>query len=127
MKLKKEDQSVDNLVLVRRGSRIPMEGVTETKCEAETEGMSIQRLPHLGTHPINNHCFSFYFHVLNHFIDSLLLFDCTFLYFFKTFIYFLFKGIYHVHKIGFKVIFGVSAIFEYLGLAVISRMLGLWW
>jgi hypothetical protein len=32
-----------------------MEGVTETKCEAETEGMTIQRLPHLGIHPINYH------------------------------------------------------------------------
>ena len=33
----------------------PMEGVTETKFGAETEGMTIQRLPHLGIHPINNH------------------------------------------------------------------------
>jgi hypothetical protein len=32
-----------------------MEGVKETKCGAETEGMTIQRLPHLGIHPINNH------------------------------------------------------------------------
>jgi hypothetical protein len=32
-----------------------MEGVTETKCGAETEGMTIQRLPHLGIHTINNH------------------------------------------------------------------------
>jgi hypothetical protein len=32
-----------------------MEGVTETKCEAETEGMTIQRLFHLGIHPIYNH------------------------------------------------------------------------
>jgi hypothetical protein len=32
-----------------------MEGVTETKCEAETEGMTIKRLPHLSIHPINNH------------------------------------------------------------------------
>jgi hypothetical protein len=30
-----------------------MEGVT--KCGAETEGMTIQKLPHLGIHPINNH------------------------------------------------------------------------
>jgi hypothetical protein len=56
MKLKKkEDQSVDTLVLLKRGNETPMEGVTETKCEAETEGMTIQRLPHLGIHPINNH------------------------------------------------------------------------
>jgi hypothetical protein len=54
MKLKrKEDQSVNPLVLLRRGIKIPMERVTETKCEAETEGMTIQRLPHLGIHPIN--------------------------------------------------------------------------
>ena len=52
---KKEDQSVDTLVLLRRGNKIPMEGVTETKYEAETEGMTIQRLPHLGIHPIYNH------------------------------------------------------------------------
>ena len=52
MKLKKKE---DTLVLIRRGNKIPMEGVTETKCGAETEGMTIQRLPHLGIHPINNH------------------------------------------------------------------------
>jgi hypothetical protein len=56
MKLKKkEDQSVDTSILLRRGNKIPMEGVIETKCGAETEGMNIQRLPHLRTHPINNH------------------------------------------------------------------------
>jgi hypothetical protein len=49
MKLKKkEDQSVDTSVLLRRGNKIPMEGDTETKCGAETEGKAIQRLPHLG-------------------------------------------------------------------------------
>ena len=32
-----------------------MEGVTETKFGAETEGGTIQRLPHLGIHSINNH------------------------------------------------------------------------
>jgi hypothetical protein len=54
MKLKKkEDQSVNTSILLRRGNRIPMEGVTETKCGAETEGMTIQRLPHLRIHPIN--------------------------------------------------------------------------
>jgi hypothetical protein len=31
------------------------EGVTETKCRAETEGKAIQRLPYLGIHLINNH------------------------------------------------------------------------
>jgi hypothetical protein len=32
-----------------------MEGVTETMFRAETEGTTIQRLPHLGIHFINNH------------------------------------------------------------------------
>jgi hypothetical protein len=42
MKFKeKEDQSVDTSVLLRRGNKIPMEGVTETKCGAETEGRAI--------------------------------------------------------------------------------------
>jgi hypothetical protein len=53
MKLKKkEDQSVDTLVLLRRGKKIPMGGGTETKHEAETEGKAIQRLPYLGIHSI---------------------------------------------------------------------------
>jgi hypothetical protein len=56
MELKrKEDQSVDTSVLFRKGNKIPMEGVTETKYEAETEGMTIQRLTHFGIHLINNH------------------------------------------------------------------------
>jgi hypothetical protein len=56
MKLKKkEDQSVDTWVLLRRRNKIPMEGFTETKCRAETKGKTIQRLPHLGIHPIYNH------------------------------------------------------------------------
>jgi hypothetical protein len=43
MKLrKKEDQSVDILVLLVRQNKIPNERVTETKCGAETEGMTIQ-------------------------------------------------------------------------------------
>ena len=55
MKLKKkEDQSVDTSFLLRMGNKIPMEGVTETKFGAETKEMTIQRLPHMGTHPINN-------------------------------------------------------------------------
>jgi hypothetical protein len=41
---------VDTSILLRRGNKIPMEGVTETKFRAETEGMSNQRLPHLGIH-----------------------------------------------------------------------------
>ena len=54
MKLKKkEDQSVDTLFL-RMGNKIPMEGVIESKFGADPEGITIQRLPHLGIHPINN-------------------------------------------------------------------------
>jgi hypothetical protein len=55
MKLKKkEDQSMDTLFFLRRGNKIPMGRDTETKYEAETEGKTIQRLPHLGIHPQNN-------------------------------------------------------------------------
>jgi hypothetical protein len=55
MKLKKkEDQSVDISILLIRGNKILMEGITETKYGAETEGMNIQRLPHIGTHPKYN-------------------------------------------------------------------------
>jgi hypothetical protein len=55
MKLKKEDQSMDTSILLRRGNKIPREGVAETKFRAETEVMTIQRLPHLGIHPTINH------------------------------------------------------------------------
>jgi hypothetical protein len=55
MKLKKEDHSVDTSILLRRGNKIPMEGGTETKFRAESELMTIQRLPHLGFYSINNH------------------------------------------------------------------------
>jgi hypothetical protein len=56
MKLKKkEDQSVDTSILPKRGDKIPMKGVTETKFRAETERMIIQRLPCLRIHPIYNH------------------------------------------------------------------------
>ena len=44
---KKEEQSMDTLVLLRRGNKIPIEGDTETKCGAENEGKTIQRLAHL--------------------------------------------------------------------------------
>jgi hypothetical protein len=55
MKLKKkEDQSVDTSILLRRRNKILMEGVTERKFGADTEGRTIQRLPHLGIYPINN-------------------------------------------------------------------------
>jgi hypothetical protein len=52
---KKEDQSVVTLILLRRGDKIPMKRVTETKYEEETEGMTVQRLIHLEFHLINNH------------------------------------------------------------------------
>jgi hypothetical protein len=56
MKLKKkEDQSVDVSILLRRRNKIPMEGVTETKFRAETEGMTIQRLPHPWIRPISHY------------------------------------------------------------------------
>jgi hypothetical protein len=32
-----------------------MEGVTETKFGAEMKGWTVQRLPHLGIHPIISH------------------------------------------------------------------------
>jgi|UPI000048525C hypothetical protein len=42
MKLKKKkDQSVATLILLRRENKIPMEGVKERKCGAETKGMTI--------------------------------------------------------------------------------------
>jgi hypothetical protein len=56
MKLKKkEDQSVYTLLLLRMGKKIPMEGVTETKFRAKSEGKTIQRLHHPGTHSIYTH------------------------------------------------------------------------
>jgi hypothetical protein len=42
---KKEDQNVEILT----GGNI------EIKCGAETEGKAIQRLPHMGIHPIYSH------------------------------------------------------------------------
>jgi hypothetical protein len=56
MKLKKkEDQSVDTSILLTRENKIHMVGVTETKFGAEAKGVTIQRLPHLGIHPINHY------------------------------------------------------------------------
>jgi hypothetical protein len=56
MKLKKkEEQSVGASVLLRMGNKILTGVNTETKCGAETEGKAIQRLPHLGIHPIYSH------------------------------------------------------------------------
>jgi hypothetical protein len=55
MKHKKEDQSVDTLVLLGRGNKIPMGGDSETKCGAETEGKTIQKLLYLRIHLIYSH------------------------------------------------------------------------
>jgi hypothetical protein len=52
MKLKKKDQGMDASVLLRRGNEIIMGGNTKTNCGAKLEGKAIQRLPHLGIHPI---------------------------------------------------------------------------
>jgi hypothetical protein len=52
---KKEDQSVDNSIFLRRGNKIPMGGDTETNCGAEAEGKTIQRLSHLGIYHIYCH------------------------------------------------------------------------
>ena len=49
---KKEDQCVDTLDLLRRGMKILMAGDSETKCGAETEEKTIQRMPFLEIHPI---------------------------------------------------------------------------
>jgi hypothetical protein len=55
LKKKEEEGSVDTLLLLRMGNKVPMEGVTETKFGAKTEGKTIQRLPHPGIQPIYNH------------------------------------------------------------------------
>jgi hypothetical protein len=49
---KKKGQSVNASVLLRRGNKILTGANMETKCGAETKGKAIQRLLHLGIHPI---------------------------------------------------------------------------
>jgi hypothetical protein len=51
---KKEDPSVDASAL-RRGNKTHTGANTVTKCGAETEVKTIQRLPHLWIHPIYSH------------------------------------------------------------------------
>jgi hypothetical protein len=51
----KEDRSVGALVLLTRENKILMGENTKPKCGADTEGKAIQRLPHLGNHPIYSH------------------------------------------------------------------------
>jgi hypothetical protein len=53
--MKKEDQSMDTSVFLRKGNKILVGTNTETKCGAETEGKTIQRLPHLEIHTIYSH------------------------------------------------------------------------
>ena len=56
MKLKKkEDQSVDTSIFLRRGNKTAMERITAAKCGADTEGMTTQRVPHLEIDPIYKH------------------------------------------------------------------------
>jgi hypothetical protein len=51
----KEEQNVDTSVFLRHVNKLLTGGNMETKCGAESERKTIQRLPNLGTHPINNH------------------------------------------------------------------------
>jgi hypothetical protein len=51
---KKENQSLETSILLRRENKTPMEGVTETNFRAETEGMTSPRLYHLGSYPTGN-------------------------------------------------------------------------
>ena len=46
-----KDQTVDTVILLRRGNKIPMEGFTEIKSGAETEGKTSQTLPYQGSVP----------------------------------------------------------------------------
>jgi hypothetical protein len=52
---KNEDQSVNTSIILGRRNKIIMKGVTETRCEAESGGMTIQRLLYLGIHSIYHH------------------------------------------------------------------------
>lgn len=48
------------------------------------------------------------------------------MHFFKGFIHFIFKGLYHLHKIGFKITFLCFSFVSTSG-ACCSRIAGLWW
>jgi hypothetical protein len=50
-----ENQILLTSFLLRMGNKISIEGITETKFGAETEGRNIQRLIHQGIHPIDSH------------------------------------------------------------------------
>jgi hypothetical protein len=60
---KREDQWVDTSFLLKIGNKIPMRGVIEKKFGAKTNELTIQRLPHLGIHPIINHQTQTLFHM----------------------------------------------------------------
>ena len=49
---KKEEQRMDILVLLTRGSKIPTVEDTETKCGSESKEKTMQRLPLFVIHPI---------------------------------------------------------------------------
>ena len=55
MPKKKEEQSINTLVLLRWRNKIATEGETETKCGPESEWKTIQRLQHLGILPLCSH------------------------------------------------------------------------
>jgi hypothetical protein len=56
MKLKKkEDQSMDSSLLLRKRNKILTGTNMETKSRAESEGKVIQRLSYLVIHPIYSH------------------------------------------------------------------------
>ena len=46
---------MDTLIFLRRGSKIPTGGGTETKCGEDPGGKIILRLPLLGIHPIDSY------------------------------------------------------------------------
>jgi hypothetical protein len=47
--------SVTPFMGLKKGNKIITGGKMETRCGAEMEGKAIQRLPHLGIHPIYSH------------------------------------------------------------------------
>jgi hypothetical protein len=51
----REDQWVNTSFLLRIGNKIPMKEVTKTKFGAKMKGWTMQRLLHLGLHPIISH------------------------------------------------------------------------
>ena len=48
---RKEDQSMESLILLRRGNKVFMGRNTEKKCVRKPEGKAIQRLPTWGSIP----------------------------------------------------------------------------